>query len=320
MSSSSQKLSRQWVVAVDGSRIAKRAFDAAICLMNHEDELNDVLHVIHVAPKDPVELSEMGAQFRPQHILNEYTEHCRHAKIIYDAVPPSKLETSVELVNVQGKMTSDNIVQAVLSAASKDGAHFVVVGSFGSGKHESSSSNIKQESTNLGTVAQASIYKSHCTVVLVKNVGITPAAVETQRTTPIRFYIAVDGSLPSRYAWDQLQLLVDPKRGDSITLVHLFSGSFDLGQELAASYKPHKAGAVVNYVVQPRDKSKSVGVDLCEYVNAEDVDYLVVGSEVLLKENHLGSVCEWCTIHARCHIVVCKPSVMYSSTTGVYDS
>jgi nucleotide-binding universal stress UspA family protein len=291
---------RHFVVAVDGSRLSKRAFDASLALMNAADDEHDKLHVVHVAASEPKSL------------MDEYTEHCRHAAMIYDGSSPTRLETTVEFaklgVDENSSSAKDKLVETIVHTAGKDAASFLVLGSYG-GRIESTVASPRQSTSSthaLGSVAVAALSKSHCTTVLVKMNGQPPAPVEQVHSTALNFVVAVDGSAASRLAFEVAKVLANrSKRHDTITVVHLAAQQSAAADQLLRSFE-----GADSYVLRIRDRTNSVGADICGYLSTQEtVDYLVIGSEVLMsKEFHLGSVCEYCAIHANCHVVVAKPT------------
>eukprot|EP01135_Chromosphaera_perkinsii_P000277 Nk52_evm46s62 gene=Nk52_evmTU46s62 len=281
-------MTRKFLVLVDGSHNAERAAKLAAERTNRLDADEDELLIMHVSVRP--EQNSLPLNQQGQTLKRKFESLCSSYKLVYDRSSPVPLNYHVDDVSVEDKK---EVVSAISSFINDRKPDVVVLGNFGLGNKEDVNGSVI---TRVLQCCPASLVIKHFRPV-------------PDQDTPAKFLITTDGSTVSEQAVDIGCKLLRPS--DTVHIITL-SGQkgpkdesiLEKCHEIAKKRKVPEDKCCIEYI--GRDSQVSIGKQLCQLAEKEDIDFLVMGSVGIGSATSLGSVAKFVLKNSRSHNLVVR--------------
>jgi nucleotide-binding universal stress UspA family protein len=276
---------RHFAVAVDGSEVAHRAFNAALELMGAHDKLT----VVHIADDTK---DYLARDLTPAGVRETYET---------ELVP--RLPEERRDVVIKHKKAGESSKHAMCSFVNSAAVDFFVVGMVGR-------KGPKADPTVLGSTADYSLRQAHCSSVIVKH--------NPKKGVPEVFVVGVDGSAAAHIAFETAVEAMNP--GDKLVVLHVEDdvhgkaggreGAHDSAEVEARYAKAVEAVDGASFRTVPK-RDGPVSATILEAAEDALVTYLVIGVDGIGaysrgQKAHFGSTSDRLARMARCSVIVAQ--------------
>uniref|UniRef100_A0A7S3GGC0 UspA domain-containing protein n=1 Tax=Palpitomonas bilix TaxID=652834 RepID=A0A7S3GGC0_9EUKA len=273
-----------YAVAVDGSDLSHKAFDAVACLFSQKPEKDDRFFVIHV--KDSSK-DYLPAHLTPKHIIEDAKTGCIKRRITED-----KVITVLE--EKEGSTLS-----TLLSVARKEHIDFLGIGSYGRKGPKSSTSTF-------GTVSDGALRDCPASIVIAKPSSTIP-------DQSVHFMVCVDNSPNSWRAADMAIAMAKRTVSPDITLLYVDRFESFKQKVMEKADKKLADNDIHGQGVFLKKGPKSIGETIVDYAIEHDVHFVVLGSTGHKHQagnaHTVGTVSGYCAHHAPMCTVLVKPKM-----------
>jgi len=264
----------KWMVPVDGSNIAVKAFHTAARLMKKGDGWADEIIVYHVT--NPGRYQDMAPMYHPDTIKGHFETEAIKADI--------NMGHTFTWVCEEKKDASNQKIREMIRDYADLHADIVVLGSFGSKSTEKVEADAEFSCIGSTTALVTTACKATSIVV---NTRSSELPIKNQR----RFLIAIDGSDLSHQAF--LEVLDMLRPGDYLMLVYIETSSNKAGAAIMAKYEAEllklKVKGVSKLIKDPSiENGAAIAQKLVEIAESYDesaelgtADVIVIGSNGL---------------------------------------
>jgi len=313
---------RTFVVAVDGSKLSKRAARLAAYMLGPFDKIK----VVHVEVKEDDE----GWRTIKNNFEHDLQQTC--------GVPRSKV--TVEKVPIK---PGDDLKSTLIRLANSDTHQVLVMGSAGS-RHELQDAESKKKrpigEAPMGSIAEMMMNAVKVPVILVKAKALSQLESEDSlarrkvgyKDVGVHILAAVDGGRLSQKCFDFAAHI--SKQGDTVSVLHVTDsdhavkrshagGNELMGDSAVRTYyteecnKASLARPDIEFKFVDRHKKGTVRDTVLAFTESEPlVDFVILGSVELLRQHEkhgtvMGSVSSAVAHHSAAHPIIIKPEAQY---------